>query len=72
MLTKPALDFDATENENVAADSTHAAIVAGLRSKLRARFDTGAALGCPPDPPAEHNFAALEDGADIIDVEPFY
>ena len=63
-----ALDFDATENENVAQDSAHADVVAALRSKLRARFDTGAALGCPPEPPKEHNHAALEDGAGIAEV----
>jgi iduronate 2-sulfatase len=57
----PALDFDASENANVAAAPEHAAIVATLKQKLRKRFDTGAALGCPPDPVAPHNVAAVEE-----------
>ena len=56
------LDFDAAENENLAEDVTYAAIVAELRKKLRQRFDTGAALGCPP--PLSAAEAALSPGDD--------
>ena len=54
-------DFDASENANVAAAPEHANVVASLQQKLRKRFDTGAALGCPPDPAAPHDVAALEE-----------
>lgn len=42
------VDFDATENVNVAHVAANAPTVKALRAKLRARFDTGADLGCPP------------------------
>ena len=58
------LDFDATENDNVAAKPEHATLVTQLRAKLRARFDTGAALGCPSDPPEEFAAAAFEEDFD--------
>jgi|Transcript_19691 iduronate 2-sulfatase len=61
-----ALDFDATENENVA--SAQPDVVAALRKKLQLRFATGASLGCPPDPTAEQSYAALEDGAGLLDA----
>jgi hypothetical protein len=63
------LDFDATENENVAAAPANAVVVKELRAKLRARFDTGARLGCPPEPKAEQNYAALEEQQDEEMVE---
>ena len=34
----PALDFDASENENVAANASHAAVIAELGARLRAMF----------------------------------
>lgn len=43
-------ETDAFENENVAADPANAAVVAALRAKLRARFQS-AGSGCPPDQP---------------------
>ena len=56
------LDFDASENDNVAEDAAYAGIVAELRKKLRQRFDTGAALGCPP--PLSVAEAVLSPGDD--------
>ena len=56
------LDFDASENDNVAEDAAYAGIVAELRKKLRQRFDTGAALGCPP--PLSAAEAVLSPGDD--------
>lgn len=43
-------EFDAFENENVAAEAANAQTVVALRAKLWARFKTKGS-GCPPDQP---------------------
>ena len=53
----------------MAAAPANAVVVKELRAKLRARFDTGARLGCPPEPKAEQNYAALEGQQDEEMVE---